>query len=69
MLHAQYLDVAGLSWMSRQDDTSRAYMFFGDRMPAAALDVTGAPRSLMAGGLPVAPLLVLAVHLGVDIVT
>lgn len=68
-LHAQNPDIAGLSWISRQDDTSRAYIFFGDRVSAGAFQVTVASEPLLSGGGAIMPVYELAIRLGVDIVT
>ncbi|MBK4736622.1 RES family NAD+ phosphorylase [Noviherbaspirillum pedocola] len=38
----------GLSWISRQDDTARAAMLFGDRIAAGSLQRISPPRSLLA---------------------
>lgn len=46
-IHAKHHAIQGLSWMSRQDDTARAVMLFGDRIPAGPLQRVGASRSLL----------------------
>lgn len=67
-LHAQYPNVAGLSWISRQDDTCRAYVFFQDRLPANAFKATTTPTALLAGDTATLEVLQLADRLGVDVV-
>lgn len=69
LLHAQNPDVVGLSWISRQDDTCRAYIFFGDRVPAGAFQVRLAADPLLTAAGAIMPVYELAVRLGVDIVT
>jgi len=54
-LHDSPPKPAGLTWMSRQDDTARAYLFFGDRLQE---------RDLVLLTLPIA----LAVTPGLDLV-
>lgn len=34
-IHQQHSSIQGLTWVSRQDDTARAYLFFGDRIQKA----------------------------------
>lgn len=36
-MHRASPEVQGLSWVSRQDDSARAFVRFGDRVPARAL--------------------------------
>ncbi|MBL8320244.1 MAG: RES family NAD+ phosphorylase [Burkholderiaceae bacterium] len=66
-IHAQYPDIQGLSWISRQDDTARAVMLFGDRVPKGALQRLGASRSLLADEQVYAELLDLAERIRVSI--
>ena len=40
----------GLSWISRQDDSARAVVLFGDRIPDGTLRPHGSPRSLLDDG-------------------
>lgn len=40
----------GLEWMSRQDNRDRAFVFFGDRVAAADLDVVPASGRIFAAG-------------------
>ncbi|MEI2263897.1 RES family NAD+ phosphorylase [Erwinia sp. CGal63] len=46
-IHSQCRDVQGLLWVSRQDDTARAVMIFGDRVRADALQPVGDSLSLL----------------------
>ncbi|MDX7274354.1 RES family NAD+ phosphorylase [Serratia marcescens] len=46
-IHRQSPESQGLSWISRQDDTARAMVLFGDRIPAKALSQQGDSRSLL----------------------
>jgi hypothetical protein len=67
-LHREFPDVQGLTWVSRQDDTARAYVFFGDRIPAGVLSQKGASRDLVGDAATYTDVLNLADRLGVDIV-
>ncbi|MBS0316068.1 MAG: RES family NAD+ phosphorylase [Proteobacteria bacterium] len=67
-IHAQYPDIQGLSWISRQDDSARAVMLFGDRIPKGALQQVGDSRNLLKHEQTYAQLLNLADRIGVDIV-
>ncbi|WP_317846360.1 MULTISPECIES: hypothetical protein [unclassified Pseudomonas] len=40
-IHSQYPDVQGLSWESRQDDSVRSVVLFGDRIPDGTLSARG----------------------------
>lgn len=46
-IHAQHPDIQGLHWTSRQDDSARAVMLFGDRIPEGVLHQVGDSRSLL----------------------
>lgn len=48
----EHTDAAGLTWTSHQDDDERAYMLWGDRLPADAL----VPESRTEGGVPPLPI-------------
>ena len=48
-LHKDAADIAGLVWVSRQFDTSKAIMIFGDRVGAEPLIAKGASRPLYKG--------------------
>ena len=67
-IHAEHPDIQGLSWISRQDDSARAVMLFGDRLPKGVLQQVGASRSLLKDEQTYAQLLNLADRIGVDIV-
>lgn len=67
-IHAQHKDIQGLSWVSRQDDSVRAVMLFGDRIPAGALQQVGDSRSLLDDEQLYGQLLDLADRIGVDLV-
>ena len=67
-IHHQCQQAQGLAWVSRQDDTSRAVMLFGDRIPKDALRPRGQPRSLTEDGNTYDALLDLADRIGVVIV-
>ncbi|WP_246792991.1 RES family NAD+ phosphorylase [Burkholderia perseverans] len=45
-LHEQLPEAQGLSWISRQDDSARAVVLFGDRIPDGALRQEEVSRSL-----------------------
>lgn len=67
-IHAKHKDIQGLSWISRQDDSARAVMLFGDRIPKGALQQVGDSRSLLTDERGYAQLLDLADRIGVDLV-
>jgi hypothetical protein len=67
-IHRQHSDIQGLSWVSRQDDSARAVMLFGDRIPAGTLQQIGASRNLLQDEKAYAELLDLAERIGADIV-
>ncbi|MGN5643267.1 RES family NAD+ phosphorylase [Burkholderia multivorans] len=46
-LHEKCPQAQGLSWISRQDDSARAMVLFGDRIPDSALRSEGASRDLL----------------------
>lgn len=48
-LHRDATDIAGLVWVSRQFDTSKALIVFGDRVGAEPLAVRGEARPLYKG--------------------
>lgn len=48
-LHAAPMALSGLAWVSRQDDTARAILLFGDRVPAGSLRAASAPVPLDHG--------------------
>ncbi|WP_025806336.1 RES family NAD+ phosphorylase [Pseudomonas chlororaphis] len=67
-LHQKCPQAQGLSWISRQDDTARAVVLFGDRIPADALRPQGDSRSLVEDPEAYDDVLDLAGRLGVLIV-
>lgn len=67
-IHMQHPDIQGLSWISRQDDSARAVVLFGDRIPKGALQQVGDSRSLLKDEQVYAELLNLADRAGVDLV-
>lgn len=67
-LHRQYPQAQGLSWVSRQDDSARAVVLFGDRIPSGALKPQGASRSLVDDGNAYDAVLDLADRIGVSII-
>jgi hypothetical protein len=68
-IHARHEDIQGLSWISRQDDSARAVMLFGDRIPAGTLQQVGDSRNLLNDDQAYAQLLDLADRIGVDLVS
>lgn len=66
-VHAQHPQIQGLSWISRQDDSARAVMLFGDRVPRSALQQVGDSRSLLQDEPCYLALLDLAERIGVEI--
>ena len=66
-IHAQHPDIRGLSWISRQDDSARAVVLFGDRIPKGTLQQVGDSRSLLQDEQAYAELLDLADRIGADI--
>ena len=67
-LHAKHPRVQGLSWISRQDDSARAVVLFGDRIADGTLRPDSESRSLMDDVGAYDALLDLAGRLGVLIV-
>lgn len=67
-LHRQCPNAQGLTWVSRQDDSARAVVLFGDRIPSGALKSQGASRSLVDDGNAYDAVLDLAERIGVAIV-
>lgn len=67
-IHRQCTQAQGLSWVSRQDDTARAVLLFGDRIPADALQQFDASLSLTKNPATYDDVLNLAMRLGVQIV-
>lgn len=67
-IHAGLPQVQGLCWISRQDDSARSVVLFGDRIAAGILRQHAATRSLVTDPLAYGELLALAEQIGVDIV-
>ncbi len=67
-LHSQFPEAQGLSWVSRQDDSARAVVLFGDRIADDALEPQGASRSLVDDGTAYDAVLDLADRIGVAII-
>lgn len=67
-IHAGFPQVQGLCWISRQDDSARSVVLFGDRIAAGTLAQRGATRSLVGDPVAYSELLALAEQIGVDIV-
>lgn len=67
-IHHQCPEAQGLSWVSRQDDTTRAFMLFGDRIAGKTLRQDQAPRSLLHDESTHDAVLDLAERIGVAIV-
>ena len=69
-IHTQCPSAQGLSWISRQDDSARALVLFGDRVEAGALVQSGASSPLLdEAGTCCDAVLDLAERLGVCIVS
>ena len=69
-IHTQCPSAQGLSWISRQDDSARALVLFGDRIEAGALVQSGASSPLLdEAGTCCDAVLDLAERLGVCIVS
>jgi len=67
-IHRMHADVQGLYWVSRQDDSARAVVLFGDRVPGAALVSNEDSRSLLDDAAAYDAVLDLADQIGVNIV-
>ncbi|KHN52881.1 hypothetical protein OI70_18950 [Dickeya fangzhongdai] len=67
-IYRQCPQAQGLSWVSRQDDSARAVVLFGDRVPAGVLQVLGASRSLTDDAGTYDAVLGLAEQIGVVII-
>lgn len=67
-IYAQAPDIQGLYWTSRQDDSARAVMLFGDRIPKGVLQQVGDSRSLLKDEQAYGEVLDLAEVIGVNIV-
>lgn len=67
-IHGQCSKAQGLSWVSRQDDSARAVMLFGDRIPDGAFRAEGESRSLTDDAGTYDAVLDLADRIGVAII-
>lgn len=67
-IHHQCAEAQGLSWVSRQDDTTRAFILFGDRIAADMLRQDQTSRSLLDDESAHDAVLDLAERIGVAIV-
>ncbi|MCP3748950.1 RES family NAD+ phosphorylase [Pseudomonas sp. SBB6] len=67
-IHRQSPEVQGLCWTSRQDDSARAMMLFGDRLAGKMLKPQGESRSVLQDSGAYAELLHLAEQIGVLLV-
>lgn len=67
-IYQQYPQVQGLSWISRQDDSARAVVLFGDRITQSALRSNDTSRSLLEDGDAYDALLDLAERIGVSVI-
>jgi len=66
-IHAQHTEIQGLYWTSRQDDSARAMMLFGDRIADGVLQQVEDSRSLLEDERTYGEVLELAALIGVDI--
>ncbi|EPT9140726.1 RES family NAD+ phosphorylase [Klebsiella michiganensis] len=67
-IYQQYPQVQGLSWISRQDDSARAVVLFGDRITQSALRSNDTSRSLLEDGDAYDAVLDLAERIGVSVI-
>jgi len=67
-IHSQCSQAQGLSWVSRQDDSARAVMLFGDRVAEGMLRAKGESNSLTEDADTYDAVLDLADRIGVSIV-
>jgi hypothetical protein len=67
-IHRQCPQVQGLSWVSRQDDSARAVVLFGDRVSESALRPDSDSHSLVEDANTYDSLLDLADRIGVNVV-
>ncbi|HCM1977419.1 TPA: RES family NAD+ phosphorylase [Salmonella enterica subsp. houtenae serovar 47:z36:-] len=67
-IYQQYPQVQGLSWISRQDDSARAVVLFGDRIAQNALISHDPSRSLLEDGDAYDAVLDLAERIGVSVI-
>ena len=67
-IHSQRADAQGLLWTSRQDDSAKAMVLFGDRIADGILEKVGVSRDLIKTSATYEDVLRLADRIGVDIV-
>lgn len=67
-IHSQRADAQGLLWTSRQDDSAKAVMLFGDRISDGVLEQVGVSHDLIKTQATYEDVLKLASRIGVDIV-
>ena len=67
-LYAQFPDAQGLRWTSRQDDQANAILLFGTRVSSSHLVIDGPSTPALVEGVASAPIINLAVRLGVTLV-
>lgn len=67
-IHAENTEVQGLRWVSRQDDTARALVLFGDRIEKNTIKKIGKSKSLINDPDTYAEVLDLADEIGVSVV-
>ncbi len=67
-IHGKCPQAQGLSWVSRQDDSARAVVLFGDRIPGESFRSNGESRSLLYAADLYDAVLDLADRIGVSIV-
>lgn len=67
-IHRQCAQAQGLFWVSRQDDSARAVVLFGDRIGDGCVKASGKARGLWEDPRAYEELLMLAERLGVDVV-
>lgn len=67
-IHTQQPDAQGLLWTSRQDDSAKAVVLFGNRIAPGALQQMAAPRDLVNDTAVYENVLTLAERIGVEIV-
>jgi hypothetical protein len=68
-LYEQNPDAQGLCWTSRQHDSAKAIILFGDRVDESSLAPEGAPEPLISGGFLIDSVITLADRLGVTIIS
>jgi len=66
-IHAQHPEIQGLYWTSRQDDSARAVMLFGDRIADGTLQQVDESRRLLEDEKAYGEVLELAALIGVEI--